>query len=64
MRHQRGWAAYSLVTGVVALALSAWPDMESSGVRLAVAIALGFAWQIAIALRLRRELADLGAQRV
>ncbi len=48
------WAAYSTVTAVAALALSAWPSQDGASVRLAVAIFLAFVWTTLLALDLRR----------
>ena len=50
-----GWATYSLLTGVLVLFLSAIGDMASSGVRLLLATAIGFAWVAAFAHHLRRQ---------
>ena len=54
---QRGWAAYSAVTGVACLALTAWPGQNGLSVRLAVAMAIGWAWVSVLAARLLTELA-------
>ncbi|MDP8932257.1 MAG: DUF998 domain-containing protein [Actinomycetota bacterium] len=51
---QRGWAAYSAATGVVVLALSAWPSTENF-LPLWVATVLGFGWASAIAARLHQQ---------
>jgi Protein of unknown function (DUF998) len=48
----RGWAAYSAATAVACLALSAWPDQDTVSVRLAVAVAIGWAWVSVLAARL------------
>jgi hypothetical protein len=53
----RGWAVYSVVTGVAAFVLSAPIPPEGASLRLAVAIAIGAAWVSALAIRL------LGAER-
>jgi branched-subunit amino acid transport protein len=50
-----GWTAYSLATGIVAIALVAWPDPNGFSVRLFVGVVIGFVWLAAIALRLRGE---------
>jgi hypothetical protein len=50
---QRGWSVYSASTGIVCLVLSAWPGVDGSSVRLAVAVVLGFSWLTAFAPRLR-----------
>lgn len=51
---RRAAALYSAATGVVALSLTAWPDQDGAGIRLAVAVFLGLAWTTFIALDLRR----------
>lgn len=48
------WAYASLMTAAACLVLSAWPGIDGSSVRLAVAVTLGFAWQAAFARRLLR----------
>jgi hypothetical protein len=53
--NQRGWAAYSVATGVVTLALSAWPNADLNFLPLWVATALGFGWASATAARLMRR---------
>jgi hypothetical membrane protein len=53
---QSGWAAYSAVTGVVALGFAAWPTQVGISWRLVVAVVVIFAWQITFAAKLRREL--------
>lgn len=59
-----GWAAYSAVTAVSALLLSAWPSQDGASIRLFVAALAGFAWTTSVALDLRREVrASLGAPR-
>jgi hypothetical membrane protein len=52
---QTGWAWYSLLTGIVGLALSWWPDQDGISVRLAVVVTLVLAWATALAVRLLRE---------
>jgi hypothetical protein len=52
---QRGWAACSVSTGVLALGFAAWPGMDGISWRLAVAILLTFAWQSALAVHLARD---------
>jgi hypothetical membrane protein len=52
---QRGWAAYGAATGVACLALTAWPGQDGLSVRLAVAMAIGWAWVAALAARLLAE---------
>ena len=53
---QPGWAAYCATTGVVVLALSAWPnfggDPEGRFGPLWIAMALGFGWASVVAARL------------
>jgi hypothetical protein len=51
---QTGWAWYSLLTGVVGLALSWWPDQDGISVRLALVVTLVLAWATALAVRLLR----------
>lgn len=53
---QPGWAAYSAVTGVVALGFAAFPSQVGISWRLAAAIVVVFAWQTALSAKLRREL--------
>jgi hypothetical membrane protein len=61
-RGQRGWAGYSVATGVFFLA--AWlalfvsPDNDAVNVAFAVAVLLGFVWLTLTAARLRTELSD------
>ena len=52
---QRAWAAYSVATAVVALALSMWPGRDGAGMRFFVASVIGFAWTTVVAVRLRGE---------
>jgi len=52
---ERGWVWYSVLTGVAALVLTAWPDQDGISVRLAIAVALTFAWETALAARLMAE---------
>jgi hypothetical protein len=52
---QTGWAWYSLLTGVVGLTLSWWPDQDGISVRLALVVTLVLAWATALAVRLLRE---------
>ena len=53
---QRGWAAYSVVTGVVVEALSWWPnlagDPEGRFLPLWVAMVAGFGWASVVSARL------------
>jgi hypothetical protein len=56
---QRGWAAYSLATGLVALGFAAWPTQAGISWRLVVAVAVIFAWQSTLAAKLQRELERL-----
>jgi hypothetical membrane protein len=53
--HRTGWAWYSLLTGLVGLALSWWPDQDGISVRLALVVTLVLAWATALAVRLLRE---------
>lgn len=50
---ETGWAAYSLLTGVVGLLLSWWPDQDGISVRLAAVVVLVLGWATAVATRLR-----------
>ena len=52
---RRGWAAYCVATGLAALACSAWPGQDGMSVRLAVAMAIGWAWVFALAAHLLAE---------
>lgn len=54
-RH-RGWQAYSAATAVAVVVLTWWPSLDGISVRLAIAVALVFAWTTAIAVHLRRRL--------
>ena len=54
---QRGWAIYSAATGILALALAAWPSQQGISWRLALAVMLTFAWEAALAVRLSRDAA-------
>jgi hypothetical protein len=47
-QRERGWAAYSVLTGVAVLVLSWWPDLDGISVRLALAVTLAFAWLAAV----------------
>jgi Protein of unknown function (DUF998) len=49
---QRGWAAYCVATAVACLALSAWPNQDTVSVRLALAVAISWAWISVLAARL------------
>lgn len=60
---ERGWAWYSAVTSALALVLAAWPDTDGASVRLALAIAVGFGWMTALAIRLDKELRSRNPQR-
>jgi hypothetical protein len=40
---------------VAAIALTAWPSVAGISIRLAVAVTVTFAWQTALAVKLRRE---------
>ena len=51
----RGWALYSLASGLGALVLSAWPGTDGAGIRYAIAAVIAWTWVAAIALRLRRD---------
>jgi hypothetical membrane protein len=52
---QRGWAVYSVVTGVAAAVLGLWPSHDGASVRLAIGAALTFGWATALAARLTTE---------
>jgi hypothetical protein len=52
---QRWWAVYSGVSGLAAIALTAWPGIEGISVRLALAVAVTSAWTAALAVHLRRR---------
>lgn len=51
----RGWATYSLLTGIVGLLLSWWPDRDGISVRLALVVVLVLGWAAALAVWLLRE---------
>jgi Protein of unknown function (DUF998) len=55
VRRQWTWAVYSGLSGLGALILSAWPGIDGVSVRLAVAAAIGFAWETALAASLLRQ---------
>lgn len=52
---QTGWAWYSLLTGIVGLVLSWWPDQDGISVRLALVVTLVLGWATALAVRLLRD---------
>jgi hypothetical membrane protein len=64
---QRGWASYSVATGVAFLAswvaLVAWPDNDAVNLALGVGVVLGWAWVSALSARLRAGLAAPPADR-
>lgn len=49
-----GWVRYSAATAVACLVLLAWPDLDSLSWRLALAVAVGWAWVSAIATKWRQ----------
>jgi hypothetical protein len=55
-RGRRGWAASSVVVGVVVLALSVWPNLSGNFLPLWAAMVLGFGWVSLIAARFLTEL--------
>jgi hypothetical membrane protein len=52
---RRGWATYSIATGVVAVLLAAWPSTAGAGIRLALAALLTWAWLGWLAVQLRAD---------
>ncbi len=52
---RRGWAVYSAVTAVAALAVSMWNEQEWVGVRLAIGAALIMGWTSLVAARTMSE---------
>jgi hypothetical protein len=54
-QRQRGWAAYSVLSGIVAFGMPSIPN-PWGGVFLFVAAGIGFAWLAALCLKLTREL--------
>lgn len=52
---ERGWVRYSVATAVACLVLIAWPDLDSLSWRLALAVAVGWAWVSAIAVKWRQR---------
>jgi Protein of unknown function (DUF998) len=52
---ERGWLRYSVATAVACLVLIAWPDLDSLSWRLALAVAVGWAWVSAIAVKWRQQ---------
>jgi uncharacterized membrane protein YoaK (UPF0700 family) len=55
---QPGWAAYSTLSGLGALILTAWPDQDSASWRLALGVLVGFARVTALAIREHARLVD------
>ena len=53
---RRGWALYSMVGGLVALVITAWPDQDTASWRLAIGVVVGFAWLTAFAIHERASL--------
>jgi hypothetical protein len=51
--NQRGWAAYTVTTGVVIQALGAGPNLSGNFLPLWAAMVLGVGWASAQAVRLR-----------
>jgi hypothetical membrane protein len=52
---RRSWAAYSLGTAAVSLALSAWPPSDgAASIRYALAAVVAWAWVTLLAVELRR----------
>jgi len=54
-QRQRGWAAFSVLSGIVAFAMPSIPN-PWGGVFLFVAAGIGFAWLAALCVKLTREL--------
>jgi len=55
---QRGWAAYSVATGVIFFGIASGSKGAGVSVAFAVAVVLGWAWISAVAAQLRAELPD------
>jgi hypothetical membrane protein len=55
LQGRQWWARYSAATGAVCLALSAWPDTGSAGVRLFLATVIGSAWVTALGVDILRR---------
>jgi hypothetical protein len=53
---RRGWSLCSSATAAAALLLAAWPHPDSSSWRLALGVAVGFAWLTGFAARERGRL--------
>ena len=54
-QRERGWGAYSILSGIVAFAMPSIPN-PWGGVFLFVAAGIGFAWLAALCVKLTREL--------
>jgi hypothetical membrane protein len=54
-QRERGWAAYSVLSGIIAFAMPSIPN-PWGGVFLFVAAGIGFAWVAALCVKLTREL--------
>ncbi len=52
VQRQRGWALYSLITGVVVLVLSISPNLSQNFLPFTIAAVLGFGWASATLARL------------
>jgi hypothetical protein len=52
---ERGWAVYGIATALGCLALTAWPDLGSISVRLALAMVVGPGWITATAVKWLRQ---------
>lgn len=52
---RRGWAVYSVLTGLVSITMFLWPDTAGVSLRLAFASVLMFAWLAAVCVLLLRE---------
>lgn len=50
------WAAYTVASAVVAVALAGWPDQDGASVRYALASVVAFGWLTAMAARLIADL--------
>jgi hypothetical protein len=55
---RRDWARYSAFSGLVALTITAWPDLGTTSWRLAIGVVVGFTWLTAFAIHERAGLLE------
>jgi hypothetical protein len=56
---QRGWIRACVATPLGVIVLASWPDADSLSTRLAIALAIQFAFMAAVAVRLMGGLPDV-----